>query len=386
MARIGLISCVSKKRPKPTEAKNLYDSALFLKSRAFVEQCCDSWFILSAKYGLVEPTDIIAPYEETLNKKSRRERDEWAIRVWDALCKRLKPNDLVMMLAGERYRESLIPLIAKHGCQVEVPMSGLAIGQQLHWLSNQQSQPSRQRDIERLYTTLRRLEDELGGKRLLSECTGKDDWPISGVYFFFEPGESRSGRTEPRVVRVGTHRVSKGSKTTLWNRLHAHRGTNGGAGNHRGSIFRKHVGAAMQKANLHTTVASWGLGQSAGAAVREGEQELERKVSKRIGSMTLLWLAIEDEAGPFSDRAYIERNLIGLLNGESNPADPPSPKWLGRFSLDDRIRRSGLWNHDHVGYRYSPEFLDVLDKYVLITTGKRSRPAGPIAPQGWYDK
>lgn len=107
MAHIGLISCVSKKRLSAAEAKDLYDSALFDKSRKFVEQRCDSWFILSAKYGLVEPEDVIEPYEETLNTKSRRERDEWADRVWAILHQRLKPDDHVTILAGERYRESL---------------------------------------------------------------------------------------------------------------------------------------------------------------------------------------------------------------------------------------------------------------------------------------
>jgi hypothetical protein len=157
-------------------------------------------------------------------------------------------------------------------------------------------------------------------------------------------------------------------------------------GNHRGSIFRRHVGAAIQAAKQHATVASWGKGQSANATLRKCEQELERKVSSRIGAMSILWLAIEGAASRSSDRAYIERNLIGLLGGETGQADPPSSKWLGQFSPEDRIRHSGLWNLDHVSYRYSPDFLGVLDEYVLITTGKRPRPTSSIAPRHWYGK
>ena len=135
MAHLGLISCVKSKGPKATEAKDLYDSALFAKSRKFVEQRCDSWFILSAKYGLVEPVMVIEPYEDTLNKKSRRERDEWADRVWAVLRQRLNPGDQVTVLAGKRYREKLMPLITAHGCQVDVPMEGLSFGRQLRWLN-----------------------------------------------------------------------------------------------------------------------------------------------------------------------------------------------------------------------------------------------------------
>jgi len=183
MAHIGLISCVSKKQPNATEAKELYNSALFAKSREFVERYCDYWYILSAKYGLVEPTNIIEPYEETLNSKSRQERNEWADEVWSVLRQRLKLDDHVTILAGERYRESLVPYIANYGCHIDVPMKGLGIGRQLQWLSHQLKQMHRDRDVDRLYEALHRLETGVGGKRLMSECNGRQDWPHSGIYF-----------------------------------------------------------------------------------------------------------------------------------------------------------------------------------------------------------
>ncbi len=384
MSHVGLISCVGKKRPSATQAKDLYDSALFAKSREFVEQRCDSWFILSAKYGLVEPAAVLEPYEETLNTKSRADRDEWAEKVWVSLRQRLKPHDCVTILAGERYRERLLPLIETHGCHVDVPMQGLGIGRQLQWLSRQLEQPHRDRDVERLYQALRRLESGVGGKRLMSECTGQQGWPHSGVYFFFESGELRTHTTEPHVVRVGTHGVSRGSKATLWNRLRTHRGTGNGSGNHRSSIFRLHVGASIAAKNASLAVPTWGVGQAADTKLRKKEEHLERAVSAHIGAMSVLWLAIEDEASPSSDRAYIERNLIGMLVGKMGPVDPPSANWLGHFSLDERIRHAGLWNLDFLDYTYSSDCLDVLEAYVLITTGNRPAPSGPIAPRDWY--
>jgi len=100
--------------------------------------------------------------------------------------------------------------------------------------------------------------------------------------------------------------------------------------------------------------------------------------------MHILWLAVEDEASPASDRAYLERNLIGLLAGKTEPVDPPSKSWLGRFSPDDRIRRSGLWNLDFLDYPYAAQCLDVLDEYILITLRKKPQPSSPIAPRHWY--
>jgi hypothetical protein len=77
------------------------------------------------------------------------------------------------------------------------------------------------------------------------ECTRRSGWPGRGVYFFFEDHEFREDGSTLRVVRVGTHAVSANSRTTLWNRLHTHRGASSGGGNHRGSIFRKRVGETL---------------------------------------------------------------------------------------------------------------------------------------------
>jgi hypothetical protein len=381
---VGLISCVSKKHAHASEARDLYASPLFAKSREYVELNCDKWFILSAKYGLVAPGDVIDPYEETLNEKPVSERRTWANKLWAQLGPRLCPGDRVVVLAGERYREFLLPMITQHGCIVESPMQGLGIGRKLQWLTAKLSRPSREQHLEALYRSLRDLDAGLGSKRLISECTGKHGWPRSGVYFFFEPGECHAGGTEPRVVRVGTHGVSLGSQATLWNRLRTHRGTSGGLGNHRSSIFRLHVGAAFAARNPSMAVPSWGVGQTAPPEVRHKEEQLERAVSAHIGTMSILWLSVLDDACPSSDRAYLERNLIGLLVGRSGPADHPSPEWLGLSSPNDRIKRSGLWNLDFLEYQYSPAFLAVLQEYVSITLGKLPQPTTPIAPRGWY--
>lgn len=135
MPVIGLVACVGTKRADPAEARDLYESSLFVKSRVYVEQRCTAWYILSAKYGLVRPTDVIAPYDETLNTKRSAERREWADRVWAKLAPVLKKGDQVVLLAGQRYRENIIERLRELGCAVDVPMSGLGIGRQLQWLT-----------------------------------------------------------------------------------------------------------------------------------------------------------------------------------------------------------------------------------------------------------
>jgi hypothetical protein len=229
---------------------------------------------------------------------------------------------------------------------------------------------SRRDDLDRFYGIIATLRDRCQGFRRLKECTRGSGWPGRGVYFFFEGHEFREDASTRRIVRVGTHAVSANSRTTLWNRLHTHKGTSSGGGNHRGSILRKRVGEALLQVRSYPTEigASWGIGNSAPKSTRLAELPLERDVSMVIGLMPFLWLEVNDSPGTASDRAYLERNCIALLsNYEKEPIDRPSESWLGLRSPQETIRKSGLWNTNHVDDGYTLAFLDVLERYVRET-------------------
>lgn len=230
----------------------------------------------------------------------------------------------------------------------------------------------RMRDLGDFYDLLTSLGECIGGTRQLSECSARMDWPQRGVYFFFEEGEHRSDSgVGMRVVRVGTHALTHSSRTTMWNRLSQHRGSTKGGGNHRGSIFRLIVGSALKARRTTDVPASWGIGADPGAAATrlrldrqrlvDDESNLEIAVSQRIGAMPFLWLRIDDDPGPSSLRGYIERNAIALLSNFQQPTlDPPSEGWLGAYSDRERVRRSGLWNSNHVDESYDPQFIETL--------------------------
>jgi hypothetical protein len=224
--------------------------------------------------------------------------------------------------------------------------------------------------LHAFYATLDNLEKRLGGARTLSQCTGRQNWPHRGVYFFRELGENRSDSgVGPRIVRVGTHALATRSRTTLWTRLSQHRGqARSGGGNHRGSIFRLIVGAALIAKHGYDCP-TWGQGNTATADVRASEAHLEREVSEVIGTMPFLWVAIDDPPGADSQRGYIERNAIALLSNYSRPAlDLPSRDWLGHYCNRERVRKSGLWNSRHVDEAYDPVFLDRLAQLVAQMT------------------
>ena len=226
--------------------------------------------------------------------------------------------------------------------------------------------------LDRFYDLIEVLEVRCGGRRLLADCDGSLSWPKRGVYFFFEPGEFRADGVVPRVVRVGTHAL-RPSASTLWGRLAQHRGSQAGrfpgGGNHRGSVFRLHVGTALLGIEKWPSSIdeTWAVGGTADTEIRMNEHPLECAVSERIGRMPFLWMYVDDPPDRSSDRGIIERGSIALLSNYSRvPIDPPSSEWLGRWAAADGVRRSGLWNVNHVQEPVSDRFLSVMEAWVSM--------------------
>lgn len=133
MARVALISCVSKKLGHAAPAGELYVSDLFKKNLAYARSLrADAIYVLSAKYGLLGLDEKIEPYEQTLNTMREREVRAWSERVLEQMRGKVGAGDEVIFLAGERYRKYLAP----HFTTVSVPMQGLGIGRQLAFLKH----------------------------------------------------------------------------------------------------------------------------------------------------------------------------------------------------------------------------------------------------------
>jgi hypothetical protein len=223
-------------------------------------------------------------------------------------------------------------------------------------------------EIDHFYDLLDQLVDRAGGPFHLVDPGLSRTCPTAGLYFFFEDGEQRpNGR--PRVVRIGTHGLRPGSTATLWNRLRQHRGrlrgSNPGGGNHRGSIFRRHVGAALLRRDGDTEVLRSWMSDTAEPGLKALENAVEVRVSEVIRAMPFVWLSVPTRPNGTSERGVLERNLIALLAGGAEPA---SPSWLGQFAASGKVRASGLWNVNHVNDSWDVSVLDLLATYVRCTT------------------
>lgn len=151
--RVWLVSCSAMKRSQPAEARSLYTSPLFRKSRALVERTGDPWLILSAEHGVVHPNRVLAPYDTTLSKMPKKDRLAWGRNVAAQLAQihEITPETELIALAGAAY---LDPMRAA-GVKVSDPLAGQQIGERLHSLSESLSDSgSRTRFAHAITTTL----------------------------------------------------------------------------------------------------------------------------------------------------------------------------------------------------------------------------------------
>lgn len=79
--RVAIIGCGAAKLDHRAPARDLYTGSLFVAARRDVEERAVPYRILSARYGLVRPWDVIAPYDLTIHA-AQADHDEDSWRRW----------------------------------------------------------------------------------------------------------------------------------------------------------------------------------------------------------------------------------------------------------------------------------------------------------------
>lgn len=378
---VVLVSCGKSKQQTAAPAKDLYTSERFKEARRFAERFAQNWFIISAKHGLVSPEATLNPYDFSIDLLNPDQKRAWADEVTKALLKHVPGVAHAVILATDSYSDPLFESLLRASVNATAPLRSLSEEAAGHLMARINRQPTRLFDHINFYHLLDRLQQLQTQMATFNSLVSKHV-AKAGVYYFFE--ESEYTRFHPvarlRVVRIGTHGVSKGSKSQLWQRLRTHRGNDDGSGSHRSSIFRLHVGRAVliQSARQCET---WGIGEQAASSTRAAEASIEQEVSTYISSLRVMHLPVLDASSADSDRSYIEMNSIALLTG-GGPIDPPSANWLGNVSPTQSIRDSGMWNVNYVGELYDQTFLSVfrelIERYESGCTTSES-----LAPSNW---
>lgn len=367
MKPVVLISCGKEKRQWSCRASEMYCSERFISAKQFAQQQNYDWYVISAKHGLLHPDAMIEPYDLSILNFTDNEKNLWAEKITNDIFKLHELSTKIMILADNNYSNALAYKLNKKGYSVILPFNEIDYTQQKNFLQNANDKIDK---VKQLYDVVYYVANKTSGIRLLSECTGKMDWPKKGLYYILDFSEySIAQNSSPKIIRVGTHAVSQGSKSTLWNRLKTHKGLNNGGGSHRSSVFRLHIGNAIIAKN-GLNIPTWAVGQNATKEIRDLETDLEKQVSEYIGKLGVVVLNIDDQSSSTSDRAYIEKNSIALLSTTNYSFDFATMDWLGYYSNKDEIRRSSLWNINYVNNSFDNNFFSILEKYSDITINK----------------
>jgi hypothetical protein len=357
-----LISCGRNKKQTKDAASELYTSPRFRLSRRLADHLRLQYFVVSAKYGLLDPTETIEPYDLSLELFNDEQRVAWAKDILDQLLSVSKKMTHVVLLADDEYAAPLKDVF--NNISVILPLDGLTKPTRLSFLKECNRLLDRTDAVQAFYGIVEHMNAKSAILPLREAL--QNPLPDQGVYFFFDPTEETRFSTQlGRLVRVGTHAVSAGSRATLRDRLRAHLGTSDGYGNHRSSVFRLHVGEAIiRRDGIRKRFPEWGNGQSSSASVRERERPLERKVSDVISKLHVANVKVADRAAKMSARSALERLTIALFTENYQPVDPPGPQWLGRHSAHDVISKVGLWNLREVGSKADLRVIETIRERV----------------------
>ena len=87
------------------KAEDMYQGKLFKAVKEFVKAKRFDYVIISAKYGLLKPDQLIEGYEKTL--RSREDVENIREKVEKELKVILPAYDRILVIAGSRYRDAL---------------------------------------------------------------------------------------------------------------------------------------------------------------------------------------------------------------------------------------------------------------------------------------
>lgn len=357
-APLIVIGCGRDKLSIAAPARKLYVSDRFRKSIALERNLDAPFVILSAKHGVVEPDRVLEPYDLDLSTLSGANQRLWAEQAIDQLAQHAEGRTISVLAIGA-YVPQLIEAnrARQQPLELIVPWLELEAPDRFVWLNEADRMAARIRDLDRFYGWIDAERE--AGRAFPFAALSTRVVPKRGVYIFLDPTELNFRGIKPRVVRIGTHAVSAGSQASLRGRLRTHLGPTNEIGNHRGSIFRLHVGRAMLEAGLGlASLPTWGEGQDASPEIKALEQAHEIAVSRYLQRLHVVLLDINDEPSKHSMRARVEMQLIALFSDTMRPIDLPSSEWLGLKSPVAPIRQSGLWNIRGIGGKYNSSGAD----------------------------
>jgi hypothetical protein len=124
-ARVVLVASSGVHGPVPAAVATLFRSPGFASARAHAERSGVPWFVLSAKHGLLDPHDVVGPYDVQIDERSASYRAAWGEWVVAQLGERM-PLDgaTVEVHGGVDFAQPLRQPLSRRGATLELPLPG----------------------------------------------------------------------------------------------------------------------------------------------------------------------------------------------------------------------------------------------------------------------
>jgi hypothetical protein len=246
--RVLLVGCSQTKAPTAAPAGELFRGPGFRKASEYARRSGESWFVLSAKYGLLHPDDVVGPYDVHLGTQSAEYRAVWGEWVVAQLDARLPLGGVVIEThASEAYCAPLADPLDRAGAVLQTPLAGLGQGQRLAWAGYRSSSTETAGPVWDVLIDAARSVPPVAFL-----ASGREGLDVPGLYSWWvdDVGAEQLSRGMGQPLRAGLLYAGKAggeragsspSASTLWSRI---------AGNHlrgnvRSSTLRKSLAALL---------------------------------------------------------------------------------------------------------------------------------------------
>lgn len=308
--RVLLVGCSRTKAPSAAPAGELFRGPLFGRARECAVRSGDPWFVLSAKFGLLEPGELVTPYDVYLADRPPSYRAAWGAWVVAQLAELVPLAGLTVEVhAGEAYCAPLRDPLRAAGASLAEPLAGLRYGERLAWPGYAGASTAVEPPSAALEALLDPTDALTPGELLLR---GSDGLIVPGLYTWWidDAGAADLSRGLGHPISAGLlyagkaggqRREASPSTATLWGRIVG----NHLRGNVRASTFRQSLAAILDAGGLPATEESltrWMLAHLRVAAVPVAAEDVAR---------------LEDE---LVRRAQPPLNLVGLPPNEARSA------------------------------------------------------------------
>jgi hypothetical protein len=124
-ARVVLVASSGAHGDAPVPVAALFRSAGFAGARAHAERSGLPWFVLSAKHGLLDPGDVVGPYDVQIDERSAGYRAAWGEWVVAQLSERVALDGVTVEVhGGVDFAQPLRQPLNRRGAALDLPLPG----------------------------------------------------------------------------------------------------------------------------------------------------------------------------------------------------------------------------------------------------------------------